>query len=83
MLASALLLPLPRPLRRMPDVDNDHFVAIDAVVDTVRRSSNPKRIQVAPVCSPASVRIVFERAYSSSDPANYFSSCLRASLIKI
>jgi hypothetical protein len=67
----------------MPDVDDDHFLAIDAVVNTVCRSSHPKRIQVAPVGFPPTARVVFERPYSSNDPANYSSSGLRASLIKI
>jgi hypothetical protein len=63
-LAAILRPATPRSLRCVPDVDDNHFLAVDAVVHATGRSRDPKCIKLAPVGSSAAVRIVLEGPYS-------------------
>jgi hypothetical protein len=67
----------------MPDVDDDHALAVDTVVNAVWRSGDPKGVKLAPVGLPSAVWIVLERPYSLNDPTNYSLSSPRASLIEL
>src|SRR5438046_2790884 len=73
----------PWPLRGVPYMDNNHSVAIYAVVHPVGRASDPKGIEVTPIRPTSAVGIVLERAYSPNDSAYNCSRGLRIALIQV
>ncbi len=64
-------------------MDDNHFFAVDAVEVTIGRGSDPECIQIAPIGSPAAIRVVLKSPYSSDDSTDNSSRGLRTALIKV